>query len=284
MPTRHFIALLLLVASPASALTVTRAQIDKGTLLVAGKNAAPFSTITWEGRGVAQATKSGKFTFTTTVVPADCAGTVGDGVSTIDAAVKFCGPPGPIGPAGEQGPPGAPGAAGSIGPQGPAGFAGAQGPPGPPGAAGMSIALVDANGVVIGPFVNEQVLLAAEPAAVFVRFRGATGFAPREVTFEYASADCSGPRLVAVDESEDLLRECRYAEHDQKCFVRPALGTLTQTESQSVQPKVPQNCFGTFVPPDVCCYYQGGIHQLLVAPPIEIDLSQFEPPFHLEVR
>ncbi len=61
-------------ASSAAALTVTDAKVDKGAVQVKGKDAAPSAPITWEGKPVATASKSGAFRFTTSEVPADCVG------------------------------------------------------------------------------------------------------------------------------------------------------------------------------------------------------------------
>jgi hypothetical protein len=59
------------------------------TVTVSGK-AAKSAAISWEGTQVTTSKNSGSFTFTTTVVPADCIGTLTDGVSTVEAAIAGC--------------------------------------------------------------------------------------------------------------------------------------------------------------------------------------------------
>ena len=80
----------------------TSAQIKNAAIEVKGKEAAPLSTLTWEGQAVGQADAKGKFKFLTTIRPDDCVGAVSDGVQTVSAVIKLCGgPPGPTtGPAG----------------------------------------------------------------------------------------------------------------------------------------------------------------------------------------
>lgn len=82
----------LTLAGTAHAITVTGAKIDKGAVQVKGKGAAPNATITWEGQGVGQASRGGGFKFSTTILPSDCIGEVGDGVSTASAVISTCGP------------------------------------------------------------------------------------------------------------------------------------------------------------------------------------------------
>jgi len=85
--------LLVLLIDPANAITITDATLSSGTVTVSGNKAAKAAAITWEGTQVATSTSGGAFTFTTAVVPADCVGTLSDGVSTIDVAISGCPPP-----------------------------------------------------------------------------------------------------------------------------------------------------------------------------------------------
>jgi hypothetical protein len=76
--------------APTHAITITDATLSSGTITVSGSKAAKLAAITWEGTTVTQTNKGGAFTFTTAVVPQDCVGTLGDGVSTVDVAITGC--------------------------------------------------------------------------------------------------------------------------------------------------------------------------------------------------
>ena len=83
--------LLAVVVSPAVALNVTLAEVQNDLAVVQGNKAAKEATITWEGGGVTQANKGGRFGFSGGV-PADCVGTLSDGFDTIDVALNNCTP------------------------------------------------------------------------------------------------------------------------------------------------------------------------------------------------
>lgn len=85
-----FAALAACLTTPAFALTITFAKIDKGAVHVKGKGAPPFSTITWERMAVATASKSGTFKFATGVLPADCVGDVAAGADPESAVISGC--------------------------------------------------------------------------------------------------------------------------------------------------------------------------------------------------
>ncbi len=94
------IALLLGLSGQVSALEVRKVKLSDGLIQIRGKNAKPFANISWEGKSVTIANKKGSFCFTTEVVPAplpsdclsDClgAGTLSDGIDTVDVLVSFC--------------------------------------------------------------------------------------------------------------------------------------------------------------------------------------------------
>jgi hypothetical protein len=243
------LAISLLAAGPVYALTITSAKIDKGVVLVAGKNATLFSTITWEGVTVGQATKAGKFTFSTTTVPSDCAGTVSDGVATVDAVVKFCGPPGPIGP------------------------------PGPAGSPGTGLVLVDANGATIGPLVDLTFVAIDGPTGLVGLSFHTSGF-DAGVGFGYESSDCSGTRLMeARNEPPRVLNYAGVGYLDGTVYVSPKTGTVTVGSTDYG----PTTCSfpSTPVPPDRCCNVG---QRTGYGPPITFNVSAFVPPFHAEVR
>ena len=83
-------AVMTLSVAPAEALTARDATLVAGVITVSGGQASRTATISWEGVAVATATKGGSFTFTTTVIPADCTGTLSDGVDTIAVPVAGC--------------------------------------------------------------------------------------------------------------------------------------------------------------------------------------------------
>jgi hypothetical protein len=127
------------------------------------------------------------------------------------------GPPGATGPAGPRGATGAAGprgAAGLAGPPGPAGAAGAQGASGargPTGAAGPPgetplkgvLDYVDSSGTVMGPDVGGRLYLGINGLVVQTINQIATsGFVPYDTslfTWDYLSADCSGPKYLPTD-------------------------------------------------------------------------------------
>ncbi len=94
------IALLLGLSGHVSALEVRKVKLSDGVIQIRGKNAEPFANISWEGKSVTIANKKGAFCFTSEVVPtplpsdclSDClgAGTLSDGIDTVDVLVSFC--------------------------------------------------------------------------------------------------------------------------------------------------------------------------------------------------
>ncbi len=94
------IALLLGLSGQVSALEVRKVKLSDGVIQIRGKNAKPFANISCEGKSVTIANKKGSFCFMTEVVPAplpsdclsDClgAGTLSDGIDTVDVLVSFC--------------------------------------------------------------------------------------------------------------------------------------------------------------------------------------------------
>ena len=80
----------VLLAHPARALDVKKATLSHGEVKVSGGDAAGSATITWEGNPVASASKAGNFHFQSGAVPADCVGTLSDGVETLNVPVSNC--------------------------------------------------------------------------------------------------------------------------------------------------------------------------------------------------
>jgi hypothetical protein len=77
------------LASSAEALKISSAYVRDGVAVIQGGQAVPNSMITWEGRNVRNASANGAFNFSG-VVPADCVGSVSDGVNTVEVALADC--------------------------------------------------------------------------------------------------------------------------------------------------------------------------------------------------
>jgi len=92
------LAVMAIFISSAQAINISSASVNNGLASVSGGKAAANSTIKWEGGNVATANKNGGFSFSFGVVPADCVGTLSDGVSTLEVALTNCTPtPAPTG-------------------------------------------------------------------------------------------------------------------------------------------------------------------------------------------
>src|SRR5215831_8430855 len=80
------------ISSAQAAIKIEIAEVQNGFAFVTGNGAQNSAQITWEGNPVTTANKNnGGFSFNG-VVPADCVGTLGDGVSTIQVTVLDCTP------------------------------------------------------------------------------------------------------------------------------------------------------------------------------------------------
>ncbi|MBM2804404.1 MAG: hypothetical protein HW419_2297 [Deltaproteobacteria bacterium] len=86
------LAVLAIVISSAQAINISSASVQNGLANVSGGKAVANSTIKWEGGNVATANKNGGFSFSFGAVPADCVGTLSDGVTTLDVALANCTP------------------------------------------------------------------------------------------------------------------------------------------------------------------------------------------------
>src|SRR5215510_8213093 len=80
------------ISSAQAAIKIEIAEVQNGAAYVKGNGAQNGAQITWDGKAVATANKNnGGFSFNG-VVPADCVGTLADGVSTIQVVVLDCKP------------------------------------------------------------------------------------------------------------------------------------------------------------------------------------------------
>src|SRR5258705_1077642 len=80
------------LSSAQAAIKIEVAEVQNGFAFVQGNNAASGAQITWEGNAITTANKNNcGFSFNG-AVPADCIGSVSDGVSTINVQVLNCTP------------------------------------------------------------------------------------------------------------------------------------------------------------------------------------------------
>lgn len=84
---------LLGFVSSAEAIKIKVAEVQKGVAVIQGSEGAKNATITWEGSAVTQVNPNGGFSFNG-VIPADCVGTLSDGVDTTAVVVLPCTPVG----------------------------------------------------------------------------------------------------------------------------------------------------------------------------------------------
>jgi hypothetical protein len=84
------IGLFVLGVPQAHAITIKEATLSGGMVSVSGSQAAKSAVISWEGLAVTTSTRGGAFTFTTVIIPQDCAGTLSDGTSTIEVPIRGC--------------------------------------------------------------------------------------------------------------------------------------------------------------------------------------------------
>jgi hypothetical protein len=121
---------------PVTGITLTRAEIAEGRLLIEGTTAAPKTKVTIDDDASVRSKANGSFRFSLVRLPEDCIVEIGTAEGVDQAVVGNCGPKGDDGRRGPQGAAGATGAVGSAGPAGPQGVPGAQGPQGPVGPQG----------------------------------------------------------------------------------------------------------------------------------------------------
>src|SRR5215471_17721309 len=80
------------ISSAQAAIKIEIAEVQNGAAYVQGNGAQKGAQITWDGNAITTANKNnGGFLFNG-VVPSDCVGTLGDGVSTIEVIVLDCTP------------------------------------------------------------------------------------------------------------------------------------------------------------------------------------------------
>ncbi|MSP38306.1 MAG: DUF1566 domain-containing protein [Deltaproteobacteria bacterium] len=87
--------LAIFISSAQAAITINKAEINQGAVVVNGKRAAANADIFWEGDPTKVATANGKgaFNFTTTNLPADCVGRLKIGTEERDVVIAGCAHP-----------------------------------------------------------------------------------------------------------------------------------------------------------------------------------------------
>lgn len=160
----------------------------------------------------------------------------------------------------------------------------------PPQSAPM---LVDAAGTMLGPygvvtdFGGGPSLLRGSGDLVYslTVYTTALGGTAWELFFE--APDCSSPPLIY---SEYYSYELVFGSvlHGSTLYY-PAGATSQRTvRSESYAAPAPGDCngYGTFVPPDHCCVplVPGPTFDGVFTPTATLDLAQFQPPFHVELR
>ncbi len=127
----------------AQALTIDRATIENGRLIVEGTTRQRNKVVKLDGKYLTKSNRRGMYAFSVLYHPDDCLVTVKRHRNELKAVVANCGPQGDQGPRGlrgfrgEQGPQGVMGSRGPQGPQGEQGPQGQQGPQGDQGPRGI---------------------------------------------------------------------------------------------------------------------------------------------------
>jgi hypothetical protein len=83
--------LVVFISSAQAAIKIEIAEVQNGVAHVKGNKAERRAIITWEGQPVTSSNPGGVFSFDG-IIPADCVGTLSDGVSTIQVVVLDCTP------------------------------------------------------------------------------------------------------------------------------------------------------------------------------------------------
>jgi hypothetical protein len=83
------VALWLVSAPFAEAITITLAEVQNGAAVVQGNKAAKKATVSWETNNVGLTSNGGSFSFSG-IVPADCVGQLSIGVDTINVVLANC--------------------------------------------------------------------------------------------------------------------------------------------------------------------------------------------------
>jgi hypothetical protein len=200
------------------------ADIDQGTLFIAGRNFGTAQTVTINGRFVPVISRSAELLLV--ALPSDVSARPGSYLvavrrddrrrgSTEERHDTFAVTIAAVGPKGDKG------EKGDAGPVGPKGETGAPGPRGERGPAGGGLRVVDAKGDTVGTLVGglppsggasccqDFVAITIDGDVALLRFRP-DGLSIDPGGFFFESLDCSGPRLVQDSKSFTLFKPAGY--------------------------------------------------------------------------
>jgi len=169
-----------------------------------------------------------------------------------------------------------------------------QGPPGPAGPQGLAgsgvLFVKDLNGEVLGVATSFAIqhtgVLYSLGNSLIRFFLTPLGFS-QSLNLGYQSADCSGQGLVYGFTTPPGIFALEGQIKGTTLYYATNSGSPTMLHSGSLYPTTAANCPNnstqTFIPPDTCCFSFGAGLNEIVSPFATTDLSNFVPPFHLEL-
>lgn len=86
------LAAMSIAADAALAYEITQADIRAGAVSIKGRNAPSGARVVWEGRTVGRVRRNGRFDIATTILPADCVGSLRVGRRTTSVIIANCAP------------------------------------------------------------------------------------------------------------------------------------------------------------------------------------------------
>jgi hypothetical protein len=158
------------------------------------------------------------------------------------------------------------------------------------GASTGTLVIKDANGTLMGPFDISGSFVLDDAGAPVLTSAPPSGFVDG-LTLYYTSTDCSGsPVLFATSTGGGYLRQAAGV-YGTDLYYFPITGTPDTANSQEYRPEIPANCAfpgAIFTPPDRCCCSAPTCFQFpfssLFAPPLQMDISGFVPPFSVSAQ
>jgi hypothetical protein len=154
------------------------------------------------------------------------------------------------------------------------------------GAAPSGLLVKDVNGNVLGPILDSTgYVILSDGGTPVASYATPTGFA-QYTSFEYASANCTGPKLVGVFPiAGGYLALQAGVDGNTLYYATPPLPIMTYN-SYDYAPEIPANCTAPgqiFNPPNRCCCsspvcFPGGVMTNLTTAST-MDISGFTPPF-----
>lgn len=168
---------------------------------------------------------------------------------------------------------------------------GPPGPAGPHGPAGSGVLFVkDVNGEVLGVSTSFALrhtgVLYSLGNSLIRFFLTPSGFS-QSLNLGYQSADCSGQGLIYGFTTTPGIFALEGQIKRTTLYYATNSGSPTTLHSGSLYPTTAADCPNdstqTFIPPDTCCSSFGAGLNMIASPVATTDLSNFVPPFHLEL-